>query len=224
MSVKNLTWVFEHSPYTLGARLVHLALADEANDTYGSLLWLNQETIAQKAGVSRATVNSTLQKMVADGWLSEATDEEVSAIRHLMGRSRAKVYRFLTCQISDTSEEGRCQDAGQVGVKSTVPGRQTTQVVTQEKTSSSPRRKPDTPLPADFRLTPEMSAWATEHLLATPATEVSVETEQFKDHALAHDRRAKNWTAAWRTWMRKGDQMRRERTAPVVRVRQEWEP
>jgi hypothetical protein len=110
VSLKFMTWTFEHSPYTLGARLVHLALADSANDDYGGLLWSTQGTIAKKAGVSRATANSVLQRMVGDGWLGEATEQEVATIRALMKDPRAKVYRFVTCQISDTSDGATCQD------------------------------------------------------------------------------------------------------------------
>src|SRR4029077_9574908 len=55
VSVENVSWVFKHSPYKLGARLVHLALADSANDEHESLIWTSQATIAGKAAVSRAT-------------------------------------------------------------------------------------------------------------------------------------------------------------------------
>lgn len=115
MTVKNMTWVFENSPYTLGARLIHLALADSANDSYQSLVWESQGVIAKKAGVSRATVNATLQKMVNDGWLDEVNGDEIPSF---LGVSKSKVYRFRTCQKSDTSEDATCQVDASLPVKS----------------------------------------------------------------------------------------------------------
>ena len=139
-----MSWTFDNSPYTLGARLVHLALADSANDDYGGLLWATQGTIAKKAGVSRATVNGVLGRMVADGWLAEANEAEVATIRAMMKDPRANVYRFLTCQISDRSDSETCQvDEADVSssparrVKSTGSRLLPTQVVTQGNASGS---------------------------------------------------------------------------------------
>lgn len=105
MSIKATSWVYEHSPYTLAARLVHLALADVTNDDYDNRLWLSQGKIAEKARVSRATVNKVIAQMVADGFLE--LDEEARG-------QRPAVYRFLmpsaiSCQKSDRSEGVSCQ-------------------------------------------------------------------------------------------------------------------
>lgn len=143
VSVKNMSWVFDHSPYSLGTRLVHLALADEANDTYNGLLWISQGTIAAKAKVARTTVTVILKRMVADGWLDEVTGPEAERIRPLMADKRAKVYRFRTCRKSDTSREEpvgltdamcRVDDARCVGL--TESRLLLTQEVTQENPSA----------------------------------------------------------------------------------------
>jgi DNA-binding MarR family transcriptional regulator len=129
-----MTWVFDHSPYKLGPRLVHLALADSANDANSSLLWATQAEIAAKAGVSRATVNSTLQTMVGDGWLDEVTGEDAAMVRSLMADSRAKVFRFrTTCRESDTSGEPMCQVDAARCVKSTELHLLPTQELTQAR-------------------------------------------------------------------------------------------
>lgn len=71
MSVKAMTWVFENSPYTLGPRLVHLALADVANDDHDYRLWMLREAIASKAGVSTDTVDRALTRMQAEGYIEK---------------------------------------------------------------------------------------------------------------------------------------------------------
>lgn len=85
MSVEAMSWVFKNSPYTLGTRLVHLALADVANDDHHWLVWASQSAIAKKAKVSIPTVSAALKQMVADGYLERVSSD-----------SRGQVtYRFL---------------------------------------------------------------------------------------------------------------------------------
>lgn len=49
---------------------------------------------------------------------------------------------------------------------------------------------------------------------AHPQVDLAVELAQFRDHAAAKGRTAKDWTAAWRMWVRKADQWRRDRAGP----------
>jgi hypothetical protein len=44
-----------------------------------------------------------------------------------------------------------------------------------------------------------MRSWAAEHV---PGVPVDAETENFRDHHRAKGSAMKDWTAAWRTWMR----------------------
>lgn len=88
-----MTWVFEHSPYALGTRLVHLAIADVANEDHDWLVWVSQSKIAEKAHVSRPTVTAAIRTMVADGYLEAVTQ----------GVGSPGTYRFLRpCKESDT--------------------------------------------------------------------------------------------------------------------------
>ena len=91
MSVKAMTWVFENSPYSLGTRLVHLAIADIANEDNDWQVWVSHSKIAAKAKVSRATVVSALAKMVADGFMEIIESH----------RGAAATYRFLRPDLSD---------------------------------------------------------------------------------------------------------------------------
>jgi DNA-binding transcriptional regulator YhcF (GntR family) len=69
VSIKALSWVFDNSPYTLGDLLVHIAIADVANDAHEDRIWLSQAKIAAKVRVSLRTVNDAMSKMVRDGYL-----------------------------------------------------------------------------------------------------------------------------------------------------------
>jgi hypothetical protein len=71
-------------------------------------------------------------------------------------------------------------------------------------------RRPETSLPGDFAVTAEMRAWAAEN---TPGVDVDLATKKFINHALSHDRRQRDWVAAWRNWMLN------ERPSNVVAIR-----
>jgi hypothetical protein len=85
MSVKAMTWVFDHSPYTLGTRLVHLAIADVANDEHGGQVWAAHATLARKAKVSLRTVGEAVGTMVREGYLDVVRAEP----------GKPTTYRFL---------------------------------------------------------------------------------------------------------------------------------
>lgn len=87
MSTKAMGWVYEHSPYKGSNFCIHLALADSANDMYGYELWASQTWIAEKARVSRQTVNSFLVKAVEDKLLVQIENNSKSG--------RPNRYRLL---------------------------------------------------------------------------------------------------------------------------------
>ena len=65
--------------------------------------------------------------------------------------------------------------------------------------TSSPR-KPERPLPADWEPTEKHHELAKEQNVDIQAAVVA-----FKDHAETNDRRARDWNAAFRTWLRKAN-------------------
>lgn len=67
MSIKIMSWVLDHSPYVGKARLVHVVLADHANDD--GYCWPSQATIARRAGCSVEHVRVTVKQMVAEGFI-----------------------------------------------------------------------------------------------------------------------------------------------------------
>lgn len=69
MSSEAVGWAFRYSPLTGVAFQIHLAIADSVNDQHGYELWMRQGILATKARTTRQTVNSTLEKMVAEDLL-----------------------------------------------------------------------------------------------------------------------------------------------------------
>jgi hypothetical protein len=63
-------------------------------------------------------------------------------------------------------------------------------------------RKRATPPPTEFTITSDMRDWARREV---PRVDVNQQTRQFLDHHRAKGSSFKDWTAAWRTWMRKAD-------------------
>jgi len=67
VSTRWLGYVWEHSPYKGAARLIHLAIADNANDA--GECWPHLPTIIRKANISQASAYEALKRMQADGLL-----------------------------------------------------------------------------------------------------------------------------------------------------------
>jgi hypothetical protein len=82
---------------------------------------------------------------------------------------------------------------------------------TDTDTSSSSKksaRKRATPPPKSFEVTSDLSRWAQTEV---PGIDLKTETVKFLDHHRAKGNSHKDWTAAWRNWMRKAVEYRREK-------------
>lgn len=66
MSVRVMSWVFEHSQSTGNDRLVLLAIADRCDDDGGNC-WKSTEKLADKARVSKRTAQRCIDHLVAMG-------------------------------------------------------------------------------------------------------------------------------------------------------------
>lgn len=67
MSIKIMSWVWDNSPYEGAALLLHLALADFANDA--GECWPSQVTLAAKARCSDRYVRTMTNRMLDEGYL-----------------------------------------------------------------------------------------------------------------------------------------------------------
>jgi hypothetical protein len=63
------------------------------------------------------------------------------------------------------------------------------------------------PIPSRFPVTPGMAAWASKH---AHGIDIESETLKFVDYARTNGRLAKDWVAAWRNWMRKAVEFKKE--------------
>lgn len=68
MSIKVMSWVWEQSPYEGKILLIHLALADFANDS--GECWPSQQRLAEKARCTVRYVRDAISQMESDGFIS----------------------------------------------------------------------------------------------------------------------------------------------------------
>ena len=85
MSIKWINYVWEESPYDGRRLLLHLALADFANDE--GTCFPSLKTLARKARCSDTWVSLSIKKMVGEGWLQ--------IIDAGGGRGRASTYLLI---------------------------------------------------------------------------------------------------------------------------------
>lgn len=94
MSVKAMSYVWEHSPYTGNALIVHLALADHCDDQ--GICWPSQKYLASKCKVSVRQIRRIIHQMVEDNYLFIETPAKAG-----MSNNR---YRLLFGKPQDTGD------------------------------------------------------------------------------------------------------------------------
>lgn len=75
--------------------------------------------------------------------------------------------------------------------------------------SASRRRSPERPIPEDWKPTTSHQAYAEEHNL-----DLSTESFKFRNHAIANDRRQRDWDASFRMWLATAKSYAAERPKP----------
>lgn len=184
MSVTAMSWVFAHSPYSLGTRLVHLAVADVANEDHDWRVWASHSKIAAKAHVSLPTVSASLKRMVKDGYL------EV-----LKADSRGQTeYRFLRPTTPQISEGSRSDP--QIDTTAIPKSTQTHLLPTKEEQKGAPKRR--TRIPDQFTLDAGDRAWASDHC---PSVDLRAATIEFVTYWRGDGRPKADWKQTWRNSM-----------------------
>jgi len=197
-------------------RLIMLTLADSAET--GTAEIPPQHTpslkvLAQETGLGESTVKRRLNELEAAGWVIRSRPTIDDA------RLRGERTRY---QLAIPAAVGPAQgpDGAHEGLERAQPWAQTepspgpTVGPNKEESDQSqiksdpslPRTSADkkrgTRIPDDFTVTPEMAAWAREHV---PQLAGKGETEKFIDYWRAASGRnavKRDWVAAWRNWMR----------------------
>lgn len=189
-----MTWheqahVEDHSPYTGGAYATHLIIAGIVNPDHDFELYVHRTELAKRCHTSVATLRRQLDQMVDDGWLE--------VVEGGGGRGNIARYRFVKKGAqSEQVSNGKVLNARSQTCSNPNP----VNSVSKEEQKAG-RRRPETPFPeGSFFITAAMSEWAKREDF--DYLDLRFETGKFKDHALANERRARDWVAAWRNWIR----------------------
>ena len=102
MSVKIMTWVWDNSPYEGKALLIHLAMADHANDD--GMCFPSQEGLAKKSRSSVRYVRDVVNDMVVQG-LVELVKESNGRQNHLYRLVPKFRGNSVPAELGDTSPE-----------------------------------------------------------------------------------------------------------------------
>lgn len=103
MSVRLIGYVWENSPYRGDRLLLHLALADFANDE--GTCFPSQKTLAKKARTTRQWVGRTINQMIKDGLLE--------IVEKGNGRGNRTIYQLIKGQTQIDLYEESASDKGQ---------------------------------------------------------------------------------------------------------------
>ena len=214
MSVKVMSWVWDHSRAKGAQRLVLLAVADHANDD-GLDAFPSLARLARKTGMTERGVHKAIGALVALGELQVTAGG---------GRGRSNRYRVLMVDrpqtpnvvpalVGNPEPETMNEVPGttfhEPHSRNTAPRKpepRSTELslnppeTSSSKKSSSPRQR-GTRIPDDFKVTPEMHNWAKEHV---PELGGLRETEKFINYWRAKSGAGAtklDWPATWRNWM-----------------------
>lgn len=111
MSVKVTTWVWEHSASRGPARLVLLAIADNAHDD-GAQAWPSITTLVRKTGLAERTVQAAIKTLAKLGELD---------VEHNAGPRCVNLYRVLMTTPAGDAPPQEMHPAGDAGVQEAHP-------------------------------------------------------------------------------------------------------
>jgi len=202
-------------------KLVLLALADNANDA--GVCWPAIPSIARRCSLDERTVYRAI-----------ATLEGLGHVTTESRPGRSTIYRVHPCQeVSPDKSPPLAQRHPTPDTKSPTPDRAPPPSSLREDLTIKNRqgnrqgragaRARSRSVPEDFEVTPSMREWAREKC---PNVDIDAETETFRDHEYRDPH--SNWTAAWRTWMRRAPEFRRGGVnghgSPTDEPRLTWRP
>lgn len=202
------------------ARLVMFVLADVAEVGTAEIperFTPSLSVLAHETGLNESTVKRHLKDLEAAGWV-ERSRPTIEAARLRSERTR---YRLTVPGCTESPDQGAedaqggAREAQPRAQREPSPGR--TQRPNKEEVRSSPdllliksdrSSSPGAPkarrgqrIPDDFAVTPEMNAWAKEHV---PQLAGMRETEKFINYWRAKSGAGAtklDWAATWRNWM-----------------------
>lgn len=184
-------WVLELATPT--ELVVYAWLADHA-DRENGVCWPGQDRLARLAGVSDRTVRTALQGLAEKGCVSQT--------RRGLGLTNVYIVRRAFPDdlppLQSGPEADFRSDRKQTSVAVRKPPSDKPEPVEPEPENHIALSRKTT-APTGLTVTDAMSEWARTKGLSV---DLERETEQFLDHHRAKGSKFKDWTAAWRTWMR----------------------
>lgn len=197
MSVEAIAIVLNHSKARGAAKIVLMGIANHINpDNDGA--WPSQAKLASYANVSDRAVRDAVDTLVSLGELRYETAAGVSKSQYKPNR----YWLTLSCPVDC---DGTTNHRPRVEVSDTQGG--SFQQSGWKPASDEPLIEPikeliskSSKIDPDFQVTETMRDWVIDNKLAI---DVEAQTLQFVDYHIAKGSLMKDWTAAWRTWMRK---------------------
>ena len=164
-------------------------------------LWTNLAQGIDRNGVGRGQFEVS-ESFLAKRWLWSisrvhrflAKLQQENMIERVNKEVNKQSNRFIVCKYEtyqNIRTSNRTSDRTQS--KERVNKRENTKAI-----PASPKHK-SASVPAGFKIEESMLAWASQHV---PSVNVESETASFLDHHTAKGSTFRDWTAAWRTWMR----------------------
>ncbi len=193
-----MTAVFKFSASKGAARLVLLALADEANDDGLVTAYRRSHNhLASKANIDPSSVARVTKALTELG--------ELEVLR--VGDGRASTdYRVVLPGLIEGPQDKYPQPAGSVprGLSVSTQGTQAEAPIiplSPGTTHKETARARPSPFPDRFLLTEAMREWARKE---APTVDLIFETKQFADYwrGKGQEKRT-DWVATWRTWIRR---------------------
>ena len=225
MSIKCVHWALNDAPVEEPVEvLILVAMAERAADD-GTTTYQAVATIARKARVSVRTCQSRLRALEEAGIITRGDQSHTD---HLPGNRRPVVYdlavhktrgadsapqelRGAESALRGANSELRGAEQGTLGVQLFADNSSLNSSLldsSKDSVSTPKPQKQNSPVPNPFIVTAELESWAK---METPLADVRRETPKFVDHHTSEGNRKKDWTAAWRNWMRNEQKYATER-------------
>lgn len=163
---------------------------------------LKRQKICIKLGLDSLELETVVKRLVTVGLVSPDIQPVKWSKRQFVSDSstkRVRKFRERQRNVSVAPSEDRLQKQNTDTEKNLEPPRRSARPRT--------RRVPD-----DFKVTDAMREWAAK---TSPSIDIDRETESFRDHQFkdAHS----DWAAAWRQWMRRAPEFKRNGGAGATR-------
>ena len=201
MSVRAIEWARAQRTGSLTTKAVLAYLAERANDD--GECWPSVDLIADEMEAGRRTVIRAIGTLAKGGWLTVARTGKSNVYRLPLGARAAPVddsevpERHLRCAAAAPE---KCQSG-----TSEVPERHPNlkePSKNRQRTGEGARKRapPATRLPADWMPSVQELQFARNEGLSDE--QINRAVDRFTDHYRGTGRRAADWAAFWRNWVR----------------------